>query len=212
MFTGIVAGLLTVKSIRPLHGGKEIGLILPNASQHLRTGDSIALNGVCTTAIQISDTGFWVQLLSETLSKTTLTHLKVGDQLNWELSATPTTALGGHLVYGHVDETGQIHSITRTTPWTIVSIAFGSKYSAFLVPKGAICIDGISLTVVDIRDNIFSVHIIPHTFESTVLRNKKTGDPINLEYDIVAKYLYNFKNVSNQDASLFTTLNKAGFI
>lgn len=212
MFTGIVAGRLAVKSVQPLSGGKQMALILPAANTLLNTGDSIALNGVCTTAIDISESGFSIQLLAETLQKTTLGSVKPGDALNWELSATPATALGGHLVYGHVDETAIIQRIQQSSPWTVVTIHFSPKFRPYLVEKGSVCIDGTSLTVVDIQSETFSVHLIPHTFKNTVLHEKKAGDTVNIEYDIIAKYLYNFTTVSNRDAYLFHTLNKAGFV
>jgi riboflavin synthase len=214
MFTGIVAGSATVTALTALSTGLQLRIRLPGANIQIATGDSIALNGVCTTAIDIDATGFSVQLLQETLKKTSFKSIKVGDSFNWELSATPTTALGGHLVYGHVDEVGTISTISDEGPFKILSIAYSPQFRVFLIPKGSICINGISLTVVDVSATHFSCHIIPHTIANTGLYAQKSGNLVNLEYDIVAKYLYNFHsfNQGASEKSLLDTLNKAGYL
>lgn len=185
----------------------------PKATSQLKEGDSVALDGVCTTAIQIDGSGFSIQLLQETLKKTTLGQLSAGHVVNWELSATPITALGGHIVYGHVDEVGILRSLQFNGEFAILSIEYSPQYRPFLIPKGSICINGTSLTVVDVHESTFSCHLIPHTIKSTSLEFKKPGNSVNLEYDIVAKYLYNFTQLTpgTSSESFLNTLNKAGF-
>jgi riboflavin synthase len=212
MFTGIVGGLVTVSTVSTLGNGVQLRIQFPNANSHLTEGASIALNGVCTTAIDIDSTGFTIQLLQETLKKTSFKTVSVGDSLNWELSVTPTTALGGHFVYGHVDEVGTLLSAHSSGPWTVIQIGYSDQYRPYLIPKGSICIDGISLTVVDVTPTFFSCHIIPHTLDKTVLGSKKSGDSVNLEYDIIAKYLYNFHLGTQGPPPILDTLKKAGYL
>ena len=214
MFTGIIAGSTTVSTITALSTGRQLRIQFPGANTRLASGDSIALNGVCTTAIDIDASGFSIQLLQETLKKTNFNSIKVGDALNWELSATPTTALGGHIVYGHVDDVGTISAISDEGPFKILSIGYSPQFRVYLIPKGSICINGISLTVVDVTPTTFSCHIIPHTIANTGLYAQKSGNLVNLEYDIVAKYLYNFHSFSQEasEKSLLDTLNKAGYL
>ncbi|NBV84270.1 riboflavin synthase [bacterium] len=211
MFTGIIAGTLIVADVTDIAHGRRVRLAFPGAINRLNTGDSIALNGVCTTAIDITDNGFSIELLAETLKKTSFDRVKSGAILNWELSATPTTALGGHLVYGHVDEVGTIVSIRANGTFNVVEVRYSAQFQPFLIRKGSICINGISLTVVDVTPTTFTCHLIPHTSAHTVIHTQKSGDMVNLEYDIVAKYLYNFSR-ENTDTSLRDTLNKAGFL
>jgi len=212
MFTGIIAGTATILSVKSLQNGKEFRIHLDSAADRLQLGDSIALNGVCTTALHISKSEFTIQVLPETLTKTTFSIASVGDPLNWETSATPTTALGGHIVYGHVDEIGRVGSWSTGHAFNELTIHYSSQFRPYLIPKGSICINGISLTVVDVSERYFTCHIIPHTATHTVLNQLSNGSQVNLEYDIVAKYLYNFTNVHTKrsDQNLLETIKKAG--
>jgi riboflavin synthase len=191
MFTGIIETLGTLQEISSLNNGKK-AIISHHFNPPLTLGESIAINGVCTTVLDPTPTTFTIELLEETLNKTSFAALMIGQTLNLERAATPTTYLGGHILQGHVDETGHLVSRTTPDPFSILTIAYSSQNRVYLVPKGSIAIDGISLTVVDITDTTFSVHLIPHTQTQTTLSQKKPNDIVNLEYDILGKYLYNF--------------------
>ena len=194
MFTGIVQDTGSVLKTTPYHGGLQMHIatsLYPEISQ----GDSVCVEGVCSTATQVFDGGFCVDYLEETLKKTTLHLLPTGSPLNLELSATLHTRIGGHLVSGHVDERGSLVDVHFNDPWSIITVQGSPSFKHFLVPKGSIAIDGIALTIVDVFESSFTCHLIPYTQQHTTLGLKKKGHSINLEYDITAKYLYNFFDV-----------------
>ena len=197
MFTGLIKDIGTIASIEPLGNGKEASIecsfdFLLEAS----IGDSISINGVCSTITQKTPTQFTVQFLKETLNKTTMKSIRPNDKVNLEPCLTLQTKLGGHLVSGHVDDTGTIQSIEKDGEWSIIAIKYDARFSHYLIPKGSIALDGISLTVVDLSNQHFTCHIIPHTLENTNLHTKKPGDTINLEFDQVGKYLHRFHQLS----------------
>ena len=196
MFTGLVKETGNIKSIKPLGNGLEMEI---NCSQEfaedILIGDSINVNGVCSTAIQKNTTCFTVQYLEETLLKTTMDKIKTKDLVNLEPCLTLQTKLGGHLVSGHIDDTGKIKSYTKDGKWGVIIIEFNESFAPFIIPKGSIAIDGISLTIVDATKTTLSCHLIPHTQENTSLQNKITGDLVNLEFDQVGKYLFRFHDL-----------------
>jgi riboflavin synthase len=192
MFTGLIQGLARVVSVEDRETGRGLTVWVPES---LSVGESLALNGVCCTVIPISDEQslYRIDLLQETCDKTTLKDISVGESLNYERCVTPTTLLGGHLLQGHVDGCGVIQDIQTLGDGTYaISLSYPKKFLPLLIPKGSIAIDGISLTVVSVSELSFSVHIIPHTWAVTVLSQRKVGDCVNLEYDIVGKHLYHF--------------------
>ena len=199
MFTGLVQSIGQIEKISDLGNGKEM-IISCNTefSNDIQIGDSISVDGVCSTAIKKTSTSFTVQYLEETLKKTTMKIMQKGYNVNLEPCLTPTTKIGGHIVSGHVDDTGKIKSLDYDGEWAIIKISFQKKYRPFLISKGSIAINGISLTVVDVSDNWFSCHLIPHTISNTSLKSKIVGDQVNLEFDQVGKYLYQFYSLSNQ--------------
>ena len=195
MFTGIVHDLGTLEEIKPLALGAEWRVSCPeHITQALQQGDSIALNGACTTALNIKPGVFSVQLLQETLDKTHFGHAKPGNPLNLELCLTPTSFMGGHWVSGHIDGVGQVVTFQRqaNSEFWIITIRYDPKFKRYLIPKGSITLNGISLTVVDLEDDacVFSCHLIPHTVTSTMMRILSPGDDVNLEFDMVGKYLH----------------------
>jgi riboflavin synthase len=201
MFTGLIQHQGTIKQLDPYFGGLVATFSAPEALlKDLEDGDSISVNGVCSTAVAVCDSQFSVDYLEETLKKTSFSEAKLGDTVNLEASATLATKLGGHLVSGHVDEKGRILSFEKNGPWSIITVAYSPQFRPYLIPKGSITIDGISLTLVDISDTGFTCHIIPHTLSHTNLSQKAQGDGVNLEYDMVGKYLYNFFTLSQQGA------------
>ncbi len=194
MFTGLVEALGEVLSIANLGEGIVVRVQMPQDWMGtVKDGDSVSVNGVCSTALDLEGPSFRVDYLKETLDKTTFGDLKVGDRVNLERSLLPTTRIGGHFVTGHVDCTGEILGLDRQEPWGILTLGYPTGFRKFLVPKGSITIDGIALTLVEIDDAQFSCHLIPHTLDHTSLRDKRVGDAVNLEYDILGKYLYNFR-------------------
>jgi len=200
MFTGIVEELGTVDSLETLsagEGGDAIRLTVrgPLVTKDAALGDSIAVNGCCLTVATQDGELFTADVMHETLAKTSLGALEPGTQVNLERAVTPTTRLGGHIVQGHVDGTGTIVSRTPSEHWEIVEISLPTDLERYLVAKGSITVDGISLTVVDVGAT-FTVSLIPETLARTTLGFKQPGDIVNLEVDVIAKYVE--KMVSNR--------------
>ncbi len=193
MFTGLINALGKIEHITPLGKGLDVHINAPMAFiNDIQIGDSINVNGVCSTAIATTQTTFRVQYLEETLNKTTMASLKVGAPVNLEPCLTLQTKLGGHLVSGHVDTTGRIDQLIKDQGWAVIHVSFDSTFAPFCIQKGSIAIDGISLTIVDLSQSHFSCHLIPHTQDQTNLHAKTVGDYVNLEFDQVGKYLHRF--------------------
>ncbi|MGQ0519994.1 MAG: riboflavin synthase [Actinomycetota bacterium] len=180
MFTGIVE---EQGRLRDREGGRfrfEAGVVLDG----LRVGDSVAHNGCCLTVAELGDGWYGVDVVAETLSRTDLGRLRPGDGVNLERAATPTTRLGGHILQGHVDAVGEV---LRPAPDLEVRMPAG--LARYVVPKGPVAVDGCSLTVVDVGDDRFTVAVVPHTASVTTLGWKGAGAPVNLEVDLMAKYV-----------------------
>ena len=191
MFTGIIKSLGTVQNVTPLDGGKEITIGSDIASE-VSIDQSISINGVCHTVTAHNAQTFTVQSVEETLRKTTIGELKENSQVNLERSLRPDQLLDGHIVQGHVDTTGTIKKIEQEgTDW-LFTIEYPKEYKNLIVPRGSICMDGISLTVASEEANQFTVAIIPYTYEHTNLHQKKEGDSINLEFDVLGKYVVRY--------------------
>jgi riboflavin synthase len=191
MFTGLVEGQGIVRAIQP-DGADAIRLeieIPESMTEGLAIGDSVSINGCCLTVIELAAEIAAFQAGSETLSKTNLGRFGVGDHVNLERSLAANARLGGHFVQGHVDGVGQLHSIDRDGEWVTMWFEIPQPLIKLLVPKGSIAVDGISLTVVDVEDNRFSVALIPHTLEVTTLGMRASGDDVNIETDILGKYV-----------------------
>jgi riboflavin synthase len=182
MFTGLVEQMGEVKA-----AGTRLAVATALAAE-LERGDSIAVNGVCLTAVDISNGTFEADVMEETLARSSLGRLAAGDKVNLELALRVGDRLGGHFVQGHVDATGQVESIEQRDHSRVVRVAAPSEILRYVVEKGSIAIDGVSLTVVDVDDNGFSVSLIPETLERTTLGTVAEGDPVNLEVDMLAKY------------------------
>lgn len=190
MFTGIIQTVGTIKT-REMRGG-DARLTMNTGAldmSEVNLGDSIAVNGVCLTVIKMTGDSFTADVSSESLSRTTLGDLKEGSQVNLEMALTPTTHLGGHLVSGHVDGVGEIierWSDARSERFLVRAPGNLAKYIA---EKGSICVDGISLTVNGVNGNEFDLNIVPHTLDVTTMGDFKAGQRVNLEVDIIARYL-----------------------
>lgn len=191
MFTGIVEELGVVEGIEDQGDAVRLTLRAPHVVTDAKVGDSIAVNGCCLTVAEREPETFTADLMRETLDKTSLGALEPGAAVNLERAVTPSTRLGGHIVQGHVDGTGRIVERTTSEHWEVIEVSLPADLSRYLVPKGSITVDGISLTVVDVHDgrSSFTVSLIPETLARTTLGTKESGDPVNLEVDVVAKYV-----------------------
>jgi len=190
VFTGIIQAIGRIAAIEP--GEKDIRLQIETGKLPLAgvsLGDSIATSGVCLTVTDLPGDGFWADVSPETLSLTTLGGKDVGDAVNLETSLTLQTALGGHLVSGHVDGVGQVESIVEDARFWRVTIASPENLARYIAMKGSICVDGTSLTVNQVEGASFELTIIPQTWEETVFSEYQIGSPVNLEVDIIARYL-----------------------
>ena len=196
MFTGIIQEVGYIKSIRPLEDGITTIIACSHMLEGIEIGESITVNGVCSTVTAFTEDGFQCDYMAETLSKTTFSELEKGMKVNLEKSLTPSSKLGGHFVTGHIDTVGRISKFEIKEPWGEIEISFSSDFAQYLIPKGSIAIDGISLTVVDVTDCTFTCHLIPHTLDETILHVKSKGDKVNLEFDMIGKYLYRFHQLS----------------
>ena len=189
MFTGIVEELGTVASIQLQDDGAQIGIAAALVSDGSKTGDSIAVNGVCLTALDVSPKGFSADLSRETLDRSSLVSLKNGSKVNLERAVTPSTRLGGHFVQGHVDGRGSFISAVQNGDFYTVRIGFPAEFAQYFVYKGSVAVDGISLTIASLSEVDFEIAIIPKTWAMTNLSTLKPGDDVNLEVDVIAKYV-----------------------
>jgi riboflavin synthase len=195
MFTGLIQETGEIASIERVAGQNRgsvtrITIKAENIPSELKTGDSVAVSGVCLTALDIGEHQFSADLAEETLKRTSLQRLKVGSIVNLELPAMAQDRMGGHVVQGHVDGVGSIVSLRKIKyrdDWRLV-VDLPAELSRYVVPQGSITIEGISLTVADIHGNRIEIAIIPHTWQATNLRALRDGDPVNIEVDVLAKY------------------------
>jgi len=198
MFTGIIEELGTVKKLDATKDSAQLRIEANKVLVGSQIGDSIAVNGVCLTVTEITTSDFSVDIMYETLIKTNLHELKKGTKVNLERALQLQTRLGGHLVSGHVDGIGTINNIKQVGIAKIIEITTSEEITSYLIPKGSIAIDGISLTLIDVNQDSFSVSIIPHTFNNTTLGFKGVGSKVNLETDIIGKYVAKFLRVNNK--------------
>ncbi|MEU5992544.1 riboflavin synthase [Spirillospora sp. NPDC047418] len=189
MFTGIVEELGEIVAIDPQGDSVALAIRGPLVTEDAVHGASIAVNGVCLTVVDVKDGVFTADAIKETLDKSSLGALEPGSKVNLERPVRLSDRLGGHLVQGHVDGVGAIISREPGERWDVVTVSLPPDLSRYLVNKGSITIDGISLTVVEAGADRFSVALIPTTLALTTLGHKKPGDPVNLEVDVVAKYV-----------------------
>jgi riboflavin synthase len=161
----------------------------PAGPAGIAAGDSIAVNGVCLTVVDVVDGAFTADVMRETLDRSALGRLAVGDPVNLERAATLTTRLGGHLVQGHVDGVGEIRSRQPAEQWEVVTVSLPRALARYVVEKGSVAVDGVSLTVARIGTDDFDVSLIPTTLKLTTLGSKGVGEPVNLEVDVIAKYV-----------------------
>ena len=189
MFTGIVEELGAVVALTDLGDSVRLTVRGPVVEADARHGDSIAVNGVCLTVVTAGGDGFTADVMRETLDRSCLGALAVGDPVNLERPVRLDGRLGGHLVQGHVDGTGRILTRERSEHWEVVRVSLPGDLARYVVLKGSITVDGVSLTVASVDDGSFTVSLIPTTLALTTLGRKQVGEPVNLEVDVVAKYV-----------------------
>jgi riboflavin synthase len=188
MFTGIVESLGAVIAVETGTEDARLEISAPFAGE-LAFGESVAVNGVCLTVTTSSADGFVADVMPGTLRRTTLGSLRIGQRVNLERAVTPVSRLGGHVVQGHVDGVGSIVSRNPGPRWDDVRIAVPAELSRYVAAKGSIAVDGVSLTVVDVADDVFSVGLIPTTLQETTLGERQPGEQVNIETDVMAKYV-----------------------
>ena len=191
MFTGLVEEIGTIKEYKSIPDGKEAWIEGNIVIEDLKKDDSISCSGICLTVVETENQLFKVQLVNETLNKTTAKSWNNGTKLNLERALLPTSRMGGHFVQGHVDGTVEILDIVPMDDSAVWHFSLPENLQSFLVDKGSICLDGISLTIVEKFDNYFTVALIPHTLSVTTWGQKRVNDLVNIEVDIMAKYIQN---------------------
>ncbi|RPE45439.1 riboflavin synthase alpha chain [Streptomyces sp. Ag109_O5-1] len=189
MFTGIVEELGEITAVENLGDASRFRLRGPVVTEGAQHGDSIAVNGVCLTVVEHEGDEFTADVMAETLQRSSLGALGVGSRVNLERPTAVGSRLGGHIVQGHVDGTGQVLARTPSENWEIVKVSLPADLARYVVEKGSITVDGISLTVVEAGPDYFTVSLIPTTLDLTTLGRKQPGDPVNIEVDVVAKYV-----------------------
>jgi riboflavin synthase len=201
MFTGIIEELGKISSLEKHAGGARITISARIVTKDTNEGDSISVNGVCLTALNVSGDSFAADVSEETLKISTLGVLKVGSSVNLERAVTPSTRLGGHIVQGHVDARGRFLAATKQGDFWTVRVGFPADVARYLVYKGSISVEGISLTIAALADSYFEIAVIPKTWELTNLSALQAGDEVNLEADVIAKYVERILKFEKNSAS-----------
>ncbi|MCD6584234.1 MAG: riboflavin synthase [Desulfobacteraceae bacterium] len=220
MFTGIIEGLGKITGIRPAGEGKRLALNAEFPLEGSKIGDSIAVNGACLTAVMISKSRFEVDVSPETLDKTTLKNIRINERVNIERALRLSDRIDGHLVSGHIDGTARITHKTRQANAILIGFSVGQSLARYMIAKGSVAIDGISLTINGCDEQSFEVSIIPHTAETTTIGIKNVGDTVNIETDMIGKYVEKFltnekdpiKNNTGKKPVDMEFLLKTGFI
>jgi len=189
MFTGIVQGIRKISAVEDIEGGRRLRIQLEDLAEKLQQGSSVAVNGVCLTAIKIEVGSAEFDIIQESLDRSNLGTLVIGDSVDIERACYFGDEVGGHQVTGHIDCTGKIDEIRKTPNNRDIVVYCEEEWGRYLIPKGWIAIDGVSLTVVDVGNNWFSISLIPETLKQTVLGKKTKGDIVNLEFDHTTKVI-----------------------
>ena len=209
MFTGIVEEVGIIKKITDKTSGVQIDISANKIMEDIDIGDSIAVNGVCLTVIKHLKNSFSLDLVSETLQKSNLGDLQIGNTVNLERALRANGRFGGHIVQGHVETLGVILEKQDQDDGALLSIGLDPEWMRFCIAKGSIAIDGISLTIAKIEANIIQIALIPHTLENTTLGNKGKSDTLNIETDIIGKYVTNLLSFEDEDSDLDVGMLKA---
>lgn len=198
MFTGIIEELGRVKAIEQQADAVRLTIEGPIAVSDVKRGDSIAVSGTCLTAVEFDESTFTADVMKETLDRTSLSELKVGDAVNLERAMTATTRFGGHVVQGHVDGVGKIISREPSENWEWLRVSIPAELMKYIVLKGSITIDGVSLTVNEVGDDFIGLSLIPETLALTTLGSKQVGAKVNVEADVMAKHIERLLEARNK--------------
>ncbi len=207
MFTGIIEEIGKIQSINPISGGMQIKIACSKILEDISIDDSICINGVCLTAIKVESDGFWVDAVGATLEKTTFTKMKLSTFVNLERSLKLNDRLGGHFVQGHVNGIGTILAIKRLGENYFLKLNVEESLQHYLIEEGSITIDGISLTIAELENSKLGISIIPHTWKNTAFQFKKVGDKVNVETDVLAKYIEKLLNKNEAGKASHITEN-----
>lgn len=212
MFTGIIEEIGKINEIKETGKKNSITISCNTVLGDMKLGDSIAVNGICLTVSRFDDKIFTADVMPVTFQKSNLKNNRSGEFVNLERALQLKSRLGGHLVSGHIDGSGKIVSITKQDNATKFKIQIDPKQRKYLIPEGSICIDGISLTIAELEQDNLTVSIIPETIRNTTLQYKKTSDTVNIESDMVGKYLYNFNQRKTKKDISVNFLEENGFL
>lgn len=199
MFTGLIEETGIIKSIKKIPGGINLTIKASIIMDDLKADDSVSVNGVCLTAVNIGSDNFSVDAVGETLTKSTIQSLKENEEVNLERSIRLMDRLGGHLVQGHVNGVGTITKIIKRGDNYLVEVLVPSNLKKYLIEEGSIAIDGISLTIAQLYESKVGISVIPHTWQKTNMKNKKEGAKVNIETDVIAKYVENLLSTNNEE-------------
>ena len=211
MFTGIIEELGKVRSLK--RNSKESRLVIgaKKVLEDVHIGDSIAVNGVCLTVVSFTNSDFTVDVMNETFARSSLGSLRIGEEVNLERAMAANGRFGGHIVSGHIDGTGRIKAVFDDGNARWYEINVGPELLNGIVMKGSVAIDGISLTVSKVTTASFAVSIIPHTLDATVLRNKRAGDTVNIETDVLGKYIKQLVMNQSGKESIYEKISKGSY-
>lgn len=198
MFTGIIEEIGTVETIQKQGISAVIKIKCSEVLKGTKTGDSIAVNGICLTAVRLEDSAFWADVMTETMGRSSLSEIRPGDRVNLERAMAADGRFGGHIVSGHIDGTGRITAVRPEENAVWYTIAAEPEILDYIVEKGSVAIDGISLTVAGVSREDFRVSVIPHTRQETTLSQKGPGSIVNLECDVIGKYVERFLHKSSE--------------
>ncbi len=198
MFTGLVEEIGILRRIQTLSQGKTFFIDAQKICSDLEVDDSVAVNGVCLTAIEVRPNGFAATAVQETLNRSTLKHIRPGDRVNLERAMRASDRMGGHMVQGHVDGIGAISKIEKSGTGTRISFTIPQALGKYCVEKGSVCVNGVSLTIAEIDKSKLTAAVIPHTYGNTVFQFLEEGSEVNIEVDILAKYVEKMLNRNNQ--------------
>ena len=213
MFTGIVEEIGRIKEFSRLSSGAKRAVECCEILAGTKLGDSIAINGCCQTVTEIGGNYFKADVSEETLRITNFGTLKPGVKVNLERSLTPASRMGGHIVQGHIDCTGKFLRFEKLSDFYNLTFEVPAEFSRYIVYKGSIAVDGVSLTIASVRDNIFTVAVIPHTYQNTTMQDLKSGDIVNIETDILGRYVEKFLLVDNNSRTINEEfLRENGFV
>ncbi len=209
MFTGIIEEIGEIKSFRH---NTVLEVSCRKVLNDVKLGDSIAINGVCQTVVEFGQNFFKVEVSPETLAVTNFSQLKAGEKINLERALTPTSRMGGHIVQGHVDQTASLLKVEKLD--NFYNLYFETSDTKYIVKKGSITVNGISLTVADVNETCFKTAVIPHTFENTTLNTTKAGEVVNIETDILGRYVEKFLSPQDNKKSKISMefLRENGFV